>query len=159
MIRPLEECEIKMASDLADGIYPVELEEGYEAFLNKFSFFPEGFLGFFVDDKLVGYVVGHPWDSRKGVVPLNFKIGKINSPDCFYIHDIAFLESYRGMGYGEKLFSDLINLAKEKGFTKFLLVAVSDESRAFVEKFGFSFTGKLNYGKLEVNRMELLLKL
>jgi ribosomal protein S18 acetylase RimI-like enzyme len=159
MIRPLKENEIKLASDLADEIYPAELEESYETFLNKFSFFPEGFLGVFDQGKLVGYIVGHPWDSRKGVVPLNFKINKVETPNCFYIHDLAVANSYRGKGHGKKLFSELMNLARENGFRKFLLVAVSDKSRAFVEKFGFDFTGKINYGKIDVNRMELLLKL
>ena len=144
MIRNLKKSEIKLASDLADSIYPKELEESFETFENKFLFYPAGFLGYFIDGKLIGYIVGHSWKGND-LVPLNYVIKEIKNPDGFYIHDVAISPEYQGRGYGKELMKAIIELAIKEGFRKFLLVAVNEKSKGMIEKFGFKVSNKLEY--------------
>lgn len=145
MIRKLKLAEVKLASDLADSVYPHELFESLKTFENKFIFFPDCFLGLFINGKLEGYIVGHPWKGEE-LVPLNYKFGNNSEEyDCFYLHDIVVSPNYRRKGYGAKLTKAILDIGQKKGFNKFLLVAVNDKSRKMCEKFGFRVIKKVEY--------------
>jgi len=145
MIRQLRKKEVKTASDLGDSIYPDELGESLKSFENKFLFYPEGFLGYFVGKKLIGYIIGHPWKGEK-VVPLDY-LGKFpKNPDCFYVHDVAVNPSYRGKGYGKELVKNIIIVGKKKGFKKFMFVAVNEIVRTLCENHGFVKVADILYG-------------
>ncbi len=145
MIRQLTAQEVKSASDLADLIYPPELGESLESFQKKFSFYPPGFLGCFVADTLVGYIVGHPWKGD-GVVPLNYDFAHpVEEPDCFYIHDVAVIHEHRGKSYSKFLFNSILEIGRDEDFRKFMCVAVSDAGKRLVETLGFRAVAEIQY--------------
>jgi len=145
MIRPLKKEEIKAASDLGDEIYPSSLSESLESFEKRFLLFPKGFLGLFDGKKLAGYIIGHPWKGED-VVPLDY-LGELpDEPDCFYIHDLAVSPSLRRKGFGRKLIETAIDVGKNSGFKKFMLVAVNEKAKCIFEKFGFKLIKEISYG-------------
>jgi ribosomal protein S18 acetylase RimI-like enzyme len=145
MIRQITFQEVKTASDLADLVYPSELGESLESFQKRFSFYPPGFLGYFVSDALVGYITGHPWKGND-VVPLNYDFASpVKEPDRFYIHDVAIAAEHRGKLYSKLLFNSLLNKGRYEGFGKFMCVAVSGAGKKLAETFGFGAVAEIQY--------------
>ena len=157
MIKRLKKEEIKLAIDLGNQIYPAEFHESLESFENKFSFFPDGFLGYFVNQEMIGYCIGHPWRGED-LVPLDYRGTFPKGSDCFYLHDVAVHPDYRRQGFGKELVDTLLEVGGGEGFEKFMLVAINDASRKMCEKIGFRVCEKVLYGENPAYRMKLVLK-
>ena len=67
-----------------------------------------------------------------------------DDPDTFYVHDVAVAERCRGRGVGRALATRLLDLARERGFTRAELVSVQG-SAPFWEKFGFRPVKQFEY--------------
>lgn len=144
VIRPLLHSEIQAASDLADSIYQQELWESFDAFERKYILYAQGALGCFDGDRLIGYVLSHPWRTRE-VVPIGTVLETLPaSPDCYYIHDCAVAKESRGRGVGRQLAQAAIDVGKDAAFKKFLLVSVN-QSDSFWEALGFKSIEQIEY--------------
>lgn len=144
---------IKLASKLADSIYPPELWEPFESFESRWKQFPEGAIGLFDDDQLVGYCFFHPWHENQ-IVPLCLELTDVPKSAVCYIHDLAILPKYREKGNGRFLVNAVIEKIRTLGFSKCALVAVLGAD-GFWSKIGFRSLGAFVYGSTNAIRMEL----
>ena len=136
IIRELTADEVVDASNLGNTIYPPALFEPVESFASKQAFFPEGCLGAFEDDKLVGYVFSHPW--RGHIPPLGAVIPWIPcDADYLFIADLAVLPKYRNHWWGSSLAVAACAAGLHRGYTKFLLASVNDSCK-FWQRLGFT---------------------
>lgn len=88
---------------------------------------------------LSGYAIGHPWagsepklDSLLGALP--------ETPDHFYVHDVALATQARGAGAARAVVSWFEALARGHGFNEIRLVAVSGSANVWA-KLGFAESG------------------
>lgn len=155
-VEQLSSPYIKVASELGDLIYPPELWEPFKSLESRWKQFPEGSMGLFDDDKLVGYCFFHPWHENQ-IVPLCLELTNVpKSPIC-YIHDLAILPKYRGNGNGRFFAGAVIEKIRSLGFSKCALVAVLGAER-FWCKMGFRSLEEFAYGPTSAIRMEMELK-
>ena len=82
-----------------------ELHEDTAVFIERLQLCPEGC--FVLEDTMIrGYLISHPFTQGKSP-PLNTLLHKITDPDCWYIHDLAILEPYRGQGHACEILTRL----------------------------------------------------
>lgn len=112
--------------------------EALEVFAERLSLHPAGCLAL-VDarDEVIGYVLSHPW--HYGSPPaLNSLLDALpESPDTFYIHDLALLPAARGTGAAATVVARLRDHAMSCGCSHLSLVAVN-ASLSFWQRQGFS---------------------
>jgi len=124
--------------------YLPSLHESDEAFIRLIELFPEGAIGCFDEDGLCGYAFGVPLIAGS-TLELRAPLERIpDDPDTFYVHDVAVAERCRGRGVGRALATRLLDLARERGFTRAELVSVQG-SAPFWEKFGFRPVKQFEY--------------
>jgi len=155
-IRSLKKEEVRKASELADLTYSPELYESLEVFERKREFFPEGFLGLFINNQFFGYIICHPWNSDKEV-KLNYLLREEDRGDWFYIRDLVIEKSKRERGYGEKMLSYCIRLGERRGFRKFMLVAVNEADKDIAKKLEFKIDKEINYNGIKAFRMKRII--
>lgn len=103
----LKKEDLKEVDGIGNSIH-LEFPECFEVLEEKFYLFPGGCFKLVKDDRIVGYVISHPW--ILDIVPqLNSFLGKLPArPNCYFIHDIVLLPEVRGT----KAIFDLIDLLK-----------------------------------------------
>jgi GNAT superfamily N-acetyltransferase len=144
MIRTLRGKEVRAASDLADTVYQPELWESFDAFERKCRLYPAGALGEFEGERLVGYVISHPWITAS-VVPINVELESLPpDPDCYYVHDCLVAPDRQRRGIGRRLADAAIAAGRAGGFTTFLLVSVN-RTEGFWAKLGFESRDEIEY--------------
>lgn len=107
-----------------------ELHEDMCVFIERLNLCPEGCF-VLEDTSILGYLISHPFTQGKSP-PLNTLLDKISDPDCWYIHDLAILEPYRGQGSATKILTWL----EQKVKTTLTLTSVSG-TESFWQKQGF----------------------
>jgi GNAT superfamily N-acetyltransferase len=127
-------------------IYPSQLWESNDSFRRRMEQFPEGCIACVNDrDELVGYMFCHPW-KKDSIVPLNCEDLVIpNDADCFYVHDIAVIPSYRLRGIARSLMFMAIDMAAKHGFDEIKGVAVLGSHVHWI-KLGFEVVEEIDYG-------------
>lgn len=130
-----------------EQIYPQPFWESNESYRRRIEQFPEGYWACVnKDDKILGYAFCHPW-RLDSVVPLDCRDFSLpESPDCFYVHDIAVLPRCRRKGIAKSFLDMAILLAKKHGFDSIHGVAVMG-SEEYWSKHGFKVTVEIEYGK------------
>lgn len=144
LLRPLTADDIPELHRLEAECYVASLHESDEAFLRLIELFPGGAFGYVDGDGLCGYAFGIPF---KGGIALELRAPLAalpRNPDIFYIHDVAVAQRCRGRGIGRLLAARLLDIARDRGFSRIELVSVQG-SGAFWEKFGFRRIGELEY--------------
>ena len=127
-------------------IYPSQLWESNTSFRRRMEQFPEGCAACVnAKDELVGYMFCHPW-KKDSIVPLNCEDLVIpDDADCFYIHDIAVIPSYRRKGIARAFLGMAVIFARRNGFDEIKGVAVLD-SHSYWAKRGFEVGDEIDYG-------------
>ena len=132
-------------------IYPSQLWESNESFRRRMEQFPEGCMACVnARDELVGYMFCHPW-KKDSIVPLNCEDlvipGSVDlrDADCFYIHDIAVIPSYRRRGIARSFLGMAVGMAIRHGYDEIKGVAVLD-SDSYWTKHGFEVVEEVDYG-------------
>lgn len=87
-------------------------------------------------DIVGGYIVAHPWILKNPPALNKFLEQLPLEADCWYIHDIAISESFRGTGAAAVIVEQIASLAISNGFSTIALVAVSGASR-YWSRIGF----------------------
>jgi GNAT superfamily N-acetyltransferase len=143
-VRRLTDGDIPMIRQLEAEAYLPELHESDEAFLQLIRLYPEGAIGCFDEHGLCGYAFGMP--SVAGTIfALREPLERIqDNADTFYIHDVAVAARCRGRGVGRLLATRLIDLARERRFTRSELVSVQG-SAPFWQRFGFEPVVEFEY--------------
>jgi GNAT superfamily N-acetyltransferase len=119
--------------------------ESGEIFARMVDVYPKGCIGLYANDLLSGYVFFHPYQEDR-VKPLNHMFKLVGTEDCVYLHDLAILPDYRGLGLSRVLM-DFVDLETcNIGFVTQCLVAVQG-SHSFWHKYGFKIINEVeNYG-------------
>ncbi|MDF7774713.1 GNAT family N-acetyltransferase [Sphingomonas sp. AOB5] len=86
--------------------------------------------------KIGGYLVSHPW-RRASPPALNILLGAIpDDHDCWYLHDVAVDENFRGAGAVAQAVDAVAVLAKGRGIALLALVAVGGAA-SYWARLGF----------------------
>jgi GNAT superfamily N-acetyltransferase len=135
-LRQLIPDDIGELHRLESEAYLPALHESDAAFLQLMRLYPEGAFGIFDEAGLCGYAFATP--SRAGTtLALREPLESVPADaDTFYIHDVAVAARCRGRGLGRVLVTELLVLARRRGFTRSELVSVQG-SAPFWERFGF----------------------
>lgn len=142
--RALTRGDVPGLHRLEAACYLPSLHESDEAFFRLIELFPEGALGCFDGEGLCGYAFSVPLKAGS-TLELRVPLERIpDEPDTFYIHDVAVAERCRGRGVGRALATRLLDLARDRGFTRSELVSVQG-SAPFWEKFGFRRVREFEY--------------
>ena len=118
---------------VAEVIHP-ELEEGDYVFAERIKLFPEGCLVLKDGDDVCGYAISHP--IRLGQPPALDSLLGVIEPNAsqYYIHDVAILPKFRGLGLAGECVRRLLEVAKRYPTT--CLVSVYG-TVPFWSRFGF----------------------
>jgi GNAT superfamily N-acetyltransferase len=116
--------------------YEPQFLESPEVFYNRLEVFPCGCWVAERDDRVLAYLISHPWEI--GSVPqLNDPGLRIpHSPNCYYIHSLTLLRKWQRIGIGRQMCEHAVQLAKRFGFAHLALTSVQG-SHAFWLKCGF----------------------
>ena len=118
-----------------------EEEFVYETLIDVF---PQGALGAFCDDKLIGYIFFHPYYYQTAK-PLNSALKLTGDEDCMYLHEITVLPQYRSHGIPSRLIKEFYKVSEQYQMKYQSLVSVQN-SIGFWEKKGFSVIREIEEG-------------
>lgn len=111
--------------------------EDEAVFAERLRLYPAGCRVFEIEGRVAGYVISHPWRLRQPPA-LNSLLGALpQSPDTYYLHDLALLPAARGAGAGSAIVEALVEQARGEGLATLSLVAVND-SVAFWRRHDFA---------------------
>lgn len=133
--RAMAPSDIDGVCGIADVVHP-NYPEDRGVFEDRLANCPEGCRVLEQGNRILGYVLSHPW--RFGRPPkLNQPLGALPpQPDTYYIHDVALLPETRGIGAASPLIEALAALAAERGLPTMSLIAVNG-SEGFWRRHGF----------------------
>jgi GNAT superfamily N-acetyltransferase len=122
-------------NDIAGRVH-VDHPEDAAVFAERLELYPAGCFSLRHTDKLVGYVISHPWH-RQSPPPLNTLLLQMPvAASTYYIHDIALLPEARGSGMASVIVPALVDAAKSQSLPSLSLVAVN-QSVVFWERHKF----------------------
>jgi GNAT superfamily N-acetyltransferase len=131
----MQQSDLAAVSDLAYRIH-ARYPERSEIFEEKLRLFPHGCFTLQNGASIIGYCLSHPW--TRGLPPALDRLlgGLPQTPDTYFIHDLAIDERARGAGLTAGLLSMLTTVARRHRLSHLSLVAVH-KSEGFWRKVGF----------------------
>jgi ribosomal protein S18 acetylase RimI-like enzyme len=137
--------------------YLPSLHESAEAFLRLIELFPEGAWASSDEEGLCGYGIGVPV-LEGTTIELRQVLTEVPlDADTFYIHDVAVAPRCRRRGVARALVTQLLDVARRRGFARCELVSVQG-SASFWERFGFQCVREFEYAPgAQATRMMMLL--
>lgn len=122
--RSMTQNDIAAAKAVADEVH-TDNPEDEAVFADRLMLHPEGCRVMEADGTVSAYILSHPWQAF-APPPLNTVLGCLpETPDTYYIHDIALLPALRGTGAAVAVVEDLAKHAADLGLTSMSLVAVN----------------------------------
>ncbi|MDR3398674.1 MAG: GNAT family N-acetyltransferase [Pandoraea sp.] len=95
------------------------------------------------DAPVAGYLFTHPWRIA-APPPLDTVLDTLpDTPDCWYVHDMALAPRTRGAGVASRLYAAALASAQSLGLRVSALVAVQ-QSQGFWARFGYAVTTDLS---------------
>lgn len=145
--RAMTAYDLPAVQAIADTVH-AEFFESPEVLAERQRLYHNGCYLLEINEKPTGYVLSHPW-LYGTLPPLNTLLGKLpDSPDTYYVHDLALLPVTRRVGAASRIVNALIKHAAALGYPTMTLVAVN-ESVPFWNKHGFEAVEVPElYGKL-----------
>jgi ribosomal protein S18 acetylase RimI-like enzyme len=137
-IRPMRHDDIDALMDIQHDAYRVQYYEKRDVLLNKLGLFPGGCWVCVVQNRVISYIFSHP--SRLDSPPaLDQEMAKLpDSPDTYYIHDVATHSAARGLGAAKLLCEKADAIARNGRFKQLALVAVQDSRDWWLQEQGFT---------------------
>ena len=131
-ISEMEEKDLKAVIEIQKELFTADLQEDIAVLRRRCKLFPEGCWVAKIEDKIIGYLVFHPWMLSRPPMLGTCIESLPEAPDCLYAHDIGVLTRIVGKNVGYKIFTKFIEFGKQQGYT-----VIS----------GISVMGTLNYWK------------
>ncbi|WP_230975528.1 GNAT family N-acetyltransferase [Acetobacter garciniae] len=111
------------ALHLAGTCYP-DYPEDAAVFAERLALSPEGCFVLECRGRLAGYLFSHAWKGAVSV-PLNTVLGHLpDTPDRWYIHDLALAPALRGGGHARTAIALAENQARKRGLGLLSLTAI-----------------------------------
>ena len=133
--RPLTAADLDDVIRISASAH-VGLQERRTVFAEKLRLYPQGCLAFERAGAISGYVFSHPWTLGQAP-PLDGFLGALpDTPDCFYIHDLALAPEARGLGAAGEAVARLTEIAGRERLPALALIAVNGAD-AFWARAGF----------------------
>lgn len=130
--RHMKPSDIPFVYAIANHIHK-EFYEDQSIFEERLALCPEGC--FVLEEVSIGgYAISHPF--TRDSPPLNTLLHQIPEATCWYIHDIALLESFRGNGTTSTIVSRMEEIALSRGLHEMTLTSVNN-SHTFWKRLGF----------------------
>lgn len=129
-------------------VFEQDLCEEAEVFENRFEVFGQYFRVAVDEQKnIIGYMLCFPW--KLGESPVNNEKFPADLPEfnCFYLHDICVLPSYRGKGVAKQMIGQAKEMARKSGYECLSLVAV-EQSGQYWDHLGFTPIKNLSATKM-----------
>lgn len=139
-LRPLEEHEVARVVEIQRDAYAEHLQEDAPAFHAKRDLFSDGFIGAFVDGELAGYSISFPWFTDTPVSLHAANESPDKEFDCYYMHDVAVLSQFRGLGIADKLVNKCLATARSLGLYTVRMVTVQGGENIW-SRYGFEVYG------------------
>lgn len=137
VIRPMRHDDIDSLMDILHDAYRVQYYEKREVLLNKFSLFPGECWVCVAENRVVSYMFSHPSEFDSPPVLKQQLDALPNSPDTYFIHDVATHSSSRGLGAASLLCEKAATIATMGSFKQMALIAVQDSDEWWSKKQGF----------------------
>ena len=129
-IRHPKEKEYDDIESLANDGYSNDFFESKNSFVSKIKGFPEGCYVAELDG-IIGYIISFPYYLGESF-PINTKYAIIENPNCWYIHDLCVMKSFRKKGIASLLAKKVL----KNSWNIIALTAVQD-SEKFWNTLGF----------------------
>jgi len=139
-VRPLNEHEVARVVEIQRDAYADHLQEGDSAFHAKREMYPNGFVGAFVNGELAGYSISFPWFQDTAVSLHASNTSPDKAFDCYYMHDVAVLSQFRGLGIADKLVNRCLTTARSLGLRTVRMVTVQGGENIW-SRYGFEVYG------------------
>jgi predicted N-acetyltransferase YhbS len=135
-IRPMTEEDLRAVDRVQRDSYVKQFYEDVSVFARKLEYFSYGCWVCVIDREVVGYMFSQT-ANRDNPPALNVAPLEKQKPDnCYYIHDVAVLGSYRKRGVAQKLLEEGLRIAERRGYDVVALISVQG-SKEYWERFGF----------------------
>ena len=139
--RPMTPADIPAVYALSRAVH-TDYPEREAVLAEKRALFPAGcaVLDAGADDSshIVGYAFSHPWSDTPPSLD-TFLTALPAQPSSYFIHDVTLDERTRGEGHAAAIVPMLIEIARARGLTRTMLVAVNG-AEVFWGRFGFVAT-------------------
>lgn len=133
--RPMTNAELIIVERISRRVHPTYPED-IGVLGERLTLYPQGSLVLGGPQGLLGYAIAHPW-MRAQPPGLNTHLERLpNTPDTFYIHDLALLPEARRTGAGSAAVQLFVEQAKRSMLKTLSLVAVAG-STEFWHRNGF----------------------
>ncbi|ETA68209.1 acetyltransferase [Methanolobus tindarius DSM 2278] len=145
-IRNAEKEDIEGIMCVEHDSFHSNIAENADTFLERIETLPNGFLVMEINEEIAGYISSELWDYSENINIEKFKLGHSitethkNDGKELYISSIGVLEKYRGRGYGNTLFSELVSRICSKYEISSIVLIVSENwhaAKRIYEKSGF----------------------
>lgn len=124
-ILPMILQDLEDVAEVQKKTFTQDLCEGHSVLLNRFETFGQYFYVAKNGKALIGYMISFPW--KAGDTPVNNQKfpAILQTPDCFFIHDITLMPEARGTGLAAAMIEKACETGRSLGFKTISLVAVS----------------------------------
>ncbi|UTP40323.1 GNAT family N-acetyltransferase [Phenylobacterium sp. LH3H17] len=122
-LRPLKPADLAAAAALQDAVYLPLYREPAEILVSRLEIAPTCCWGAFGDDRLMAYVLSHPWPAAAPPA-IGTALGAPPPGDNWFVHDLAIGEAARGLGLGRALVRRAADAALALGLVRGDLIAV-----------------------------------
>ncbi|WMW26271.1 N-acetyltransferase [Methanolobus sediminis] len=153
-IRNAEKEDIEGIMCVEHRSFHTNIAENSDTFLERIESFSDGFLVMVIDGEIAGYISSELWDYSENIETEKFVLGHNitethrNDGKELYISSIAVLKKYRGKGYGNALFSELVSRIYRNYEISSIILMVSVNwiaARKIYEKNGFKEIQVIKY--------------
>ncbi len=142
IVRRMSEADLPQLGAIEAEAYPPEVVEGNEVLASIFRCYPPGCFVAVLASRVLGYLLSFPTTRSECPCALGANHTTHDgdqSPDCYYIHDLAVKKTARGQRLGSRLVRCAHDLAKTIGYAgqSILLTAVNN-SESHWQKHGYT---------------------
>ncbi|MCP4178906.1 MAG: GNAT family N-acetyltransferase [bacterium] len=135
-ISKMEEKDLNSVIEIQKELFTSDLHEDISTLRKRFELFPEGCWVAKMKDKIIGYLVFHPW--MKSCPPmLGTCIEDLpEAPDCLYAHEIGVLTRIARRNLASEFFKKFIEFGIQQGYTVMSAVSVMGTLN-YWKRYGF----------------------
>ena len=121
MIKGLEIKNLPEIVFLENETWPEGTRANETAFRNRLNIFPQGFIGFYVNNQLAGFTTSmiidlnniNSIESWEKITDFGMITNHNENGNCLYIVSLGVSPRFQGNGVGQKLITEQINFAKK----------------------------------------------